>query len=144
MKTVFDEATRNELIERIKKIDEHTTAQWGKMNVYQVLKHCAKSDELYLGKTQFKQAFIGKLFGKMALNNVMKDEKPLAHSTPTLPHLKNLENTGDIETDKNRWIAILQEYGHYSESGIVHPFFGHMTKEQVGQMAYKHADHHLR
>jgi len=25
----------------------------------------------------------------------------------------------------------------------MHPFFGKMTKEQVGYLAYKHTDHHL-
>ena len=144
MKTIFDEVTRNELIDRIKKMDENSTAQWGKMNIYQMLKHCAKSDEMYLGKKQYKQAFIGKIFGQMALKNVLKDEKPLGRSTPTLPELKNLESSGDIEADKTRWITIVEEYGNFSIPGIVHPFFGKMTKEQLGYMVYKHTDHHLR
>ncbi len=66
MKTVFDKTTRNELINRIKTLDENSTAQWGKMNIYQVLKHCTLWQEWVLGKKTYKRAFIGRLFGKMA------------------------------------------------------------------------------
>jgi hypothetical protein len=31
MKTIFDDATRDELIQRINSLDEHKKAQWGKM-----------------------------------------------------------------------------------------------------------------
>jgi len=38
----------------------------------------------------------------------------------------------------------MKEYDHYSNDGFIHPFFGKLTKEQAGYMAYKHIDHHLR
>lgn len=39
MKTIFDKSTREELINRINTINANNKAQWGKMNVYQILKH---------------------------------------------------------------------------------------------------------
>jgi hypothetical protein len=39
---------------------------------------------------------------------------------------------------------LLNEYAHYANPSFFHTFFGKMTKEQVGQLVYKHADHHLR
>ena len=39
MKTIFDEATRAALIGRINSLDENRAALWGKMNVYQMLRH---------------------------------------------------------------------------------------------------------
>jgi hypothetical protein len=143
MKTIFDPATRNELIARISSLNENSTAQWGKMNVYQMVKHCAAFEEMALGKKKYKRKFIGYLFGKMALRNVMKDEKPLARNTPTLPELIIKEN-GNISDQKANWIALIEEYAHFSNHNFVHPFFGKMTKEQIGYMAYKHTDHHLR
>ena len=40
MTTVFDKSTREELIRRINTVDETNTARWGRMNVYQMLRHC--------------------------------------------------------------------------------------------------------
>jgi hypothetical protein len=143
MKTIFDTATRNELIARIQTLDENSTALWGKMNVYQMIMHCMKADEVNLGEKVQKQAFIGKLFGKLALKKVMKDEAPLGRNSPTSPQLR-MSGAGDVSAAKAKWISILQGYANYSKPEFVHEFFGTMTREQVGVLAYKHVDHHLR
>ena|SRR5437879_698456 len=144
MKTVFDKTTRDELISRINTLNENNNAGWGKMNLYQALKHCTLWDEWVQSDKNNRQVLIGRLFGKMALKKVLKDEAPLARNTPTLPELKIKETTGDIAFEKKKWIALINEYAHFSNPCFFHSFFGKMTKEQVGQMAYKHADHHLR
>lgn len=144
MKTVFDKTTRDELVGRIDKLNDSSKKEWGKMNLYQMLRHCTLWDSWIQNNKDNKQAFIGRLFGKIGLKKVLKDESPLARNTPTLQALKIAETSGDIASEKKKWIAMINEYDHFSNSGFVHPFFGKMTKEQVGQMAYKHADHHLR
>ena len=144
MKTVFDNTTRDELISRINTLDEQKTAQWGKMNMYQMLKHCTRWDEWMQSGRPNKQAFIGKLFGKMALKSVLKDDSPLRHSTPTLPEFIVKESSGDIVAEKKKWVALIGQYAGYSAPTFMHTFFGKMTREQVGLMAYKHADHHVR
>jgi hypothetical protein len=144
MKTVFDKSTREELINRINTLNENSVAQWGKMNIYQMIKHCTRWEEWISGDQDQKQALIGRLFGRMALNNILKDEKPLGRNTPTLRELKIKEKDGDITTDKTKWIDLINAYEHFSKQGFLHPFFGKMTKEQIGYLAYKHTDHHLR
>jgi hypothetical protein len=143
MKTIFDKATRGELIGRINTLNENSTAQWGKMNVYQMLKHCALTEEMYLGKTRYKRAFAGRLFGRMALKKVLKDDSPLSRNTPTLAELR-IKGNGDISAEKTKWISLLGEYEHFADPYFIHPFFGKITKEQIGRLGYKHADHHLR
>jgi hypothetical protein len=64
MKSVLDKTTRDELINRINTLNESSMPQWGKMNVYQVLKHCVLAEEMYLGKKEYKRSFLGRLFGK--------------------------------------------------------------------------------
>ncbi|MEO8148565.1 MAG: DUF1569 domain-containing protein [Bacteroidia bacterium] len=142
MKSVLDQSTRDELIKRINSLHENSTAQWGKMNVSQMLKHCNQWDEMALGKPRYKQSFIGKLFGKIALKNMMKDE-PIKRNLPTVPSFKINQHV-DFAEEKNKWIKLLDEYTHFSNEGFIHPFFGAMTKEQTGYIVYKHADHHLR
>ena len=144
MKTVFDKITRDELIARINALNENSTAQWGKMNVYQMLKHCTLWEEWVAGKTKHKQLFLGKLFGKFLLRNVLKDEKPFGKNAPTLAALTSKEIDGDIAAEKAKWIGIIEGYEHFSNTNFVHAFFGKMTKEQIGMLAYKHSDHHLR
>lgn len=143
MKTIFDNTTRQELINRINTLNEKSVAQWGTMNVYQAIKHCTLWDEMMLSEKPQKQVFIGKLFGKMALKSIMKDEAPLRKSTPTSPVLI-VKETGDVNAAKAEWISSLDRYAHFSKPEIMHVFFGKMTKEQIGYLAYKHMDHHLR
>jgi hypothetical protein len=144
MKSVFDETTRTELIRRIDALDENSRAQWGNMNLYQMLKHCSAWEDLIFGRKKYKRAFAGYLFGKMALKAVLKDDKPLRRSTPTIPALVIKEIEGDSPGEKKQWIEKVREYAHFPNHGLVHPFFGKMTREQVGYLVYKHIDHHLR
>ncbi len=143
MKTVFDKAIRDQLIARIGALSEQSTAQWGKMNVYQMMRHCTLWEEMALGKKQYKRAFIGRLFGKLALRGLMKDDSPLTRSTPTLPELR-ITGDGDVAAEKAKWISLIGEYERCPDAGIIHPFFGKMSREQIGYIAYKHIDHHLR
>ncbi|HSZ87075.1 MAG TPA: DUF1569 domain-containing protein [Puia sp.] len=146
MKTIFDKTTRDELITRINRLSENSKSQWGKMNMYQMLKHCTLWDEWVLGKNKpsYKQAFIGRLFGQFALKNMIKDERPLNQNVPTLSELKVKENNGNVAIEKNKWISLIEEYENFSNPTFIHSFFGKMTKEQIGYIAYKHTDHHLR
>jgi len=143
MKSIDDKATRDELIRRISALDQNSKAQWGKMNVYQMTKHCTLWEEMILGRKKYRQVFIGRLFGRLALKSVLKDDSPLRHNTPTVPEFV-ITDKGDVEEQKKKWIALVEEHAHTPNPGFVHPFFGKMTPEQMGIMAYKHTDHHLR
>ena len=146
MKSIFDNKLRDEIINRIYLVNENSPKQWGKMSVYQMLKHCTLWDEWILGKNQqkYRQAFIGFLFGRMVLKKITKNDKPLDKNVPTAGVLRVIEINGDIDTEKAKWISLLKEYEHYSNPGFIHDFFGKMTVEQIGILAYKHTDHHLR
>jgi hypothetical protein len=144
MKTVFDKTTRDELIARINTLNEQSTAQWGKMNVYQMLKHCTLWEGMIAGTIKCKRVFLGRLIGRMALKSSLKDESPMMRNAVTSPELKVKESNGNVALEKTKWIALVEGYAHFSTPGFVHPFFGKMTKEQVGYHAYKHTDHHLQ
>jgi len=143
MKTVFDQSTRLELIKRINSLNENSQAQWGKMTVYQMLKHCSKADEMFLGKKKYKRVPLGFLLGKIVLKKILKDENPMQRNAPTHPEFR-ITGNGDVEAEKRKWIEYIESYSQFSEAYYVHWFFGKMTKEQLGYLAYKHTDHHLR
>jgi Protein of unknown function (DUF1569) len=144
MKTIFDQNTRNKLINRINSLNENSKAQWGKMNVYQMVKHCILCEEMYLGRTMYNRTFLSFLLGKIALRHLMKDDKPKKRNSPTKQEFIISENTGNLLEDKLKWISLINEYENYSNQAFVHCFFGKMTKEQVGISVCKHIDHHLR
>ena len=146
MKTIFDEETREGLIDRINKIEETNKAQWGKMNVYQMVKHNTYWNGWLLGseKHTYKQAFMGRIFGKGVLRKMIRDDKPLDKNIPTSAQFKVKEIDGDLDAEKTKWILMTEAYGNYDNPRFVHDFFGKMTKEQIGILVYKHTDHHLR
>ncbi|MES1224847.1 MAG: hypothetical protein ABUT20_55675, partial [Bacteroidota bacterium] len=94
MKTIFDRSTQEEIIQRISTLNESSKAQWGKMNVYQMIKHCITAEEMFLGRTKYKRKFIGRLLGKIALKGILKDEKPMYRNSPTSPYFKIAETSG--------------------------------------------------
>ena len=144
MRTVFDSSTRDELSARVNALSENSQALWGKMNVYQMLQHCSKGDDMMLGKIPVKPVFPARLIGKLILKAVLKNDTPLRRNSPTARELLSKENAGDLALLKAAYIKNLDEYEHFNSPGFTHPFFGAMTKEQIGQFAYKHHDHHLR
>jgi hypothetical protein len=146
MKTIFDPALRATLIARIQTLDDSRTAQWGKMNVYQMVRHCNLWEGWIQGPPArpYKQDFIGRVFGRMALRRLTRDDKPFGRNLPTSREFQITDTSGDLAAEKRKWIAWLGAYDHYSNPDFIHDFFGRMTREQIGQLAYKHTDHHLR
>ena len=96
-----------------------------------------------MGKVKFKRVFIGRIFGRYALKRLLSDERPIGQNSPTAPYLLVTENIDALEEQKQKWIALLNEYEFYHDD-FVHPFFGKMTRDQLGRFVYKHCDHHLR
>jgi hypothetical protein len=146
MKTVFDPAIRAELVNRIGLLSDYKNAQWGTMNVKQMVKHCTLWEEMIHNNVKYPRPFIGHILGRVMLRKEMKDDRYMRKNNPTIPQLKVTTTPVDLAHEKQRWIEYLHAYDHYShpDHSFTHPFFGRMTREQIGYHAYKHTDHHLR
>lgn len=144
MKSVFEAATREELIRRVNSVSDQHKALWGKMNAFQMVKHCTLEEDMFHGTLKIKRVFLGRLIGRMFLKKELKEGQPLTKNAPTSPLLMTAGQSGDIELQKKEWIKRITQYSDFMNTDFVHPFFGPMTKEEVGMFAYKHADHHLR
>jgi len=146
MKTIFDPTMRTQLTERIGKLSESDRAEWGKMNVYQMVQHNTYWNGWILGTDPhtYRQEWLGKLFGKIALRSMIKNEKPFDKNVPTSEQFKVKATTCDLESEKARWISLTHAYGNFDNPAFIHDFFGKMSREQIGILVYKHTDHHLR
>jgi hypothetical protein len=146
MKSMFDGMIRKEVIDRVRSLKMDNKRHWGKMEIYQMAKHCIIWDQWVLGKTQhdYKQGFLGMIFGKIALRSQVKDDRPIKKNMPTTPYFIVRDKAGSLDALKDTWITLIPEYENYSNPRFIHDFFGKMTVPEIGVFAYKHADHHLR
>ncbi len=125
MKTIFDKPTRSELVGRIHLLHDDSKAQWGQMNIYQMTMHCSVWDAWVLGKNNstYKQEFLGRIFGKMALLKNTKDEKPLGRNMPAGKAFTVKEKEGNVAAQKKIWATLIAEYEHFSNEAFIHDFF---------------------
>ncbi|NCD70639.1 DUF1569 domain-containing protein [Mucilaginibacter agri] len=142
MISITDKHDRQNLINRIQQLNENSMPLWGKMSAYQMLRHCSLWHEMALRQRTYKQAFIGRLFGKVALKSMLKDE-PLKQNMPTVPSFI-VKGEGDISSEKQKLISLIDDHAQCTNSGFIHPFFGKMSLEQGIAIASKHLDHHLK
>jgi hypothetical protein len=143
MKSIFDEKTYQEVIDRLAKLNPESERQWGKMTVSQMLWHCQLPVRLAIKNEKSKirgNPLIRLLFKKSLFN-----DKPWRKNLPTIPAAKARE-----EKDFEKEFATLRDmvtelHGLKNrENWNPHPIFGEFTRDQWGKMQYKHLDHHLR
>lgn len=145
MKTLFDQAALEESLSRIEQLSPETQAQWGKMNVAQMLNHCSSTMEVARGQRHIKRLFIGYILGGMIKKHFYNDA-PVKKNSPTHPTFVVVDNK-EFEKEKNILIDHLKAFtagGAEACTSSPHAFFGKLTKEQWGMGMYKHLDHHLK
>src|ERR1700759_2712045 len=102
MKTIFDKTVREELVRRVRLLGPDSPAQWGKMSVAQMVRHCALWEEMIHRNKPYKRVFVGWLFGKMALRSEMKGN-PVRRNSPSIPDLVITDMNIDLEKEKQQW-----------------------------------------
>lgn len=145
MKTIFDKATHEELLERLGRLSMASERQWGKMSASQMMEHTARALEMATGSVPMKQAFIGKAIGWIFKNKFLGPE-PFPQNSPTGPTLI-IKDDPEFEATRARLAGLITDFHNLGESGTdgnIHGFFGPLTGKQWGETQYKHVDHHLR
>lgn len=65
VKDLFDPAVKADIIHRINQLSPQSQAQWGKMNVAQMLAHCQMPLGVAVGSHQIKGSFLMRLIGPL-------------------------------------------------------------------------------
>ncbi|MDB5207119.1 MAG: hypothetical protein JWR72_2194 [Flavisolibacter sp.] len=141
---LFETTATEEILSRLNAIHSNTPAQWGKMNAAQMMAHCTATFKNYFGELKIKQAFIGKLFGKMAKKK-MFSTAPIGKGLPTDSQYK-MSGEKDFEAEKESLIVYINRFATegYTVTSSVHPFFGKMSAQEWAVLGYRHMDHHLK
>jgi hypothetical protein len=142
MPSIFNPETHQELLKRIETLNKNTQPQWGKMSVGQMLSHCQIPLNVILEKESYdlKPNWLINLLFKKAMYN----EKPWRKNIPA-PKRFQVTETKVFNTEKQKLLALLHELHEHKDKTdwAPHPAFGKFTKDQYGQMQYKHLNHHL-
>lgn len=143
--SIFEQATVNQLVERINLLSPITERKWGKMSVNQMLEHQSRVFLVALGEEKMKVPFLLKIVGPFLKNSLLND-KDFEQNGPT-PKGYVVADEPDFEEGRTKLIRLLQKY---SSEGITvassrkHEVFGNLTGEEWSTLMYKHTDHHLR
>jgi hypothetical protein len=145
MQNLFDTRDREDMGRRIAALRPSSARQWGKMDVSQMLAHCAVSLEVPCGDRVKQQRLLGRILGPV-LRTAVLGEKPMARNAPTDAENK-IVDPRDFERERARLTSIVERFaglGPAGVDGVVHSFFGRLTGDEWGRLMYKHIDHHLR
>ena len=145
MKTLFDKDAYDEITGRIAKLSAATNSKWGKMDVSQMLAHCAALFKVSLSQTRMPRMFLGRLIGWM-IKSKLYDESAWKQGLSTSPDFM-IKDQRDFAVEKTKLAEQIGRFYNAGPAGITkypHPFFGRFTTDQWGKSMYKHLDHHLK
>lgn len=143
--SLYRAADANALRARLGTLTPRTPAQWGKMDVAQMLAHCQVPLQSALGDVTLRRTLVGRLFGRLAKKSLV-GEKPFGRNLPTDRRFR-VTDARDFDAERGRLMALLDRLvggGPSALSKDPHPFFGPLTPAEWDALLWKHLDHHLR
>lgn len=143
---IFQKEVTENVIQRINQLTPTTQAQWGKMNVAQMLAHCSVTYEMMYEDKHKKPNFFMRFMLKTFLKKKLTDATtPYQRNSQTAPAFV-ITGERDFDTEKNRLIAYLRKTQGLGEDyfdGKESLSFDALTKQEWSNLTYKHLDHHL-
>lgn len=144
--SIFDKNVHKSFIQRIEKLTHESKAQWGKMNVSQMLAHLNVSYDLAYERIVPKYSFLMKFMLKTMVKKMVTNEvayKPNGRTAPVFV----IADEREFDKEKLRLIENMNQAFNDGKSffdGRVSVSFGKMTAQEWSNQFYKHLDHHLR
>lgn len=143
---IFSKEISEQVIDRINCLNATSKANWGKMNVAQMLAHCNVTYEMVYENIHPKPNAFLKLILKMLVKNKVVTETPYPKNGKTAPAFIIIENK-DFENEKKRLISYISKTQQLGENHFAKKeshSFGVLSKTEWNNMFYKHLDHHLK
>jgi hypothetical protein len=143
MKSMWQEETRREIVERLAHLGPTRQPQWGRMTAPRMVAHIAQSFRSAIGELPVKSKNLPLRFSP--LKEIIIYWLPFPRNAPTAPELLALEPT-DWATDMARLQDLIRRFAAKDPASAFpnHAAFGRLTGAQWGILMYRHTDHHLR
>jgi hypothetical protein len=144
--TFLDPSAHAALVARLQALTPLNQRQWGKMTAGQMVVHCADQLRVSRGEkavTSMRIPDFLKPLVKWLFVTRLKEFKPNMQTLKELDSQAGMTPTTTFEADRQQLLALLNP-AQYGPAGVEHPVFGHLSREEFGQVTWKHLDHHLR
>ena len=143
---IFQKDVSDNVIARINQLNASSAAQWGKMNVSQMLAHCSVTYEMIYDSNHTAPNFLLKFILKTFVKGGLVDATtPYKRNSGTAPAFI-IKGDRDFDVEKKRlvdFIAKTQQLGEHHFDGKASLSFGNLSKTEWSNLFYKHLDHHL-
>ena len=148
MKSLNNQAHKQELLDRLRNITPQNQRQWGSMTSHQMICHLNDSFKLAMGDRAVSaktNIFTRTIMKWVAFKVPVKWPKGFR----TLPEIdQQIGGTKpvDFEKDLTELKCLLDRFAQKERrfEWTVHPIFGKMTEKEWLRWGYLHMDHHLR
>jgi hypothetical protein len=143
---IFQKEVADGIVARINQLNASTPAQWGKMNVSQMLAHCSVTYEMIYDNTHSEPNFFVKFILKSFVKGKLVDATtPYQKNSGTAPAFI-IKGDRDFDAEKKRLVDFIQKTQQLGEAhfdGKASLSFGNLSKAEWSNLFYKHLDHHL-
>ena len=146
MRTLQNARDRNQLLERLTRLEPDSPPRWGKMSAHQMICHLNDSLRAPLGEkyispsTSFFKRAVLKHFALWA-------PIPWPHGFKTRPEIdQDQGGTRPVEfaADSAEFRTLFERFCTHNDKFAPHAMWGQMSRAERMRYAYLHIDHHLR
>lgn len=146
MKTLLTEY--DNLVARLEQLKSTSQAQWGIMNVNEMLVHVSQPLLMALGhkKGTDENNFFTRNVLKYAALNLMKEIPKGVKAPKDFDVKQNGVALKGFEIDRENLLALMAEFKNDTSEykNRIHPNFGAFTRQEWNIQSYMHLDHHFR
>lgn len=143
---MFEPAGATGILQRLENLQPGAVAQWGKMNVAQMLAHCSAAIGMAEGEVTPPRILLGRLLGPLAKKSLIVNGEPMRRNAMTEQSVL-VTDERDFMVERQR---LRESIDCFASGGpgicTKHPhfFFGPLTPAEWAVLMYQHLDHHLR
>ena len=148
MKSIATIEGRDEILDRFSRLTHESRGLWGKMDVNQMVCHCADQVRICLGTkpARKKGNFLTRTVIKfVALNFPISMPKNMRTIYELDPGKAGMTRPAGFQEDRHQLTGLI---GHFfslpGSQRFSHPVFGGLSKQELGKLTYLHLDHHLQ
>jgi hypothetical protein len=143
MKSMWQEATRRELQDRLATLTPGAPGQWGRFTAPQMVAHIAESYRSSLGELAVRSRNLPLRY--TPLKQLVIYWLPFPKNAPTAPELL-ARKPGDWASDVAAVHELMDRFvtRNREDAWPVHAAFGRLSGKQWGILMYRHTDHHFR